>query len=711
MRAHAEAWEAVRSRSRWYCTKAGLAVAAVFLAVLTCRHAEAVAPRQLVEVADLGNPVVSRDGRFVAFRLEQASVERNTYDSVWYVQELEGNSPPRRLADGGVPLRDAGGISLPSPATWSPDGRWIYYLAAIEGIVDVWRAATDGSGAQPLTRDEADVRRFELSEEGRFLHYSVGATREEVVRAEQQEYERGIHIGERSPVGQGLFRSDHVAGRLATQRLGPVYLERVPMLDEMPDRWKVVDLVSGARRDLAPGDSPELSKDLGDSTDDAVPWKFTRQPGSGRIAALIRSGYSPGQRDAPEVVLSVLRGKGSSRTMLCREEACRNASITEIVWVPNSEEVVFTATDHARGLAQSLFRWDVRANTVSLVLRTEGSVGGGGRWDPGACSASATLLVCVAAEASRPPRLEAIDLDSGVRKILFEPNAALTHDLATGTDVRLLQWRDENGRVFSGQFYPSKAHDDRPAPLFVTYYRCAGFVRGGVGDEWPLATLADHGISALCINQLEGYTLDAVERHDQGRAAVQAIVHELAARGEIDPDRVGMGGLSYGGAVALWTASESDLLAAASVSSPVVSPNYYLLGSLKGSTFTSGLREYWGLGAPEETPELWRAISPAFKLDRITIPVLFQKSEREYMYGVDYMVPMIRESQGDLYVFPHEPHQKYQPKHKLAVYERNVDWFRFWLQGYEDSEPSKRAQYERWRKMRDDLAGRVGPAG
>src|SRR3546814_12668527 len=82
-------------------------------------------------------------------------------------------------------------------------------------------------------------------------------------------------------------------------------------------------------------------------------------------------------------------------------------------------------------------------------------------------------------------------------------------------------------------------------------------------------------------------------------------------------------------------------------------------------------------------------LSPAFRLDRIRAPILFQHSEQEYMYALDYEIPLIREHRADLYVFPNEPHQKFQPRHKLAVYERNVDWFRFWLQGYEDPDPAK----------------------
>jgi hypothetical protein len=41
-----------------------------------------------------------------------------------------------------------------------------------------------------------------------------------------------------------------------------------------------------------------------------------------------------------------------------------------------------------------------------------------------------------------------------------------------------------------------------------------------------------------------------------------------------------------------------------------------------------------------------------------------------------------------------------QPRHRLAVFERNLDWFRYWLQGARDPDPAKADQYARWDRMR-----------
>ena len=105
------------------------------------------------------------------------------------------------------------------------------------------------------------------------------------------------------------------------------------------------------------------------------------------------------------------------------------------------------------------------------------------------------------------------------------------------------------------------------------------------------------------------------------------------------------------------------------------------------------LKEFWRLGAPDETPKRWRLLSPAANLDKIKAPNRMQMPEQEYLTALDYAIPLIRNHQADLYASPNEPHIKFQPKHKLAAYERNLDWFRFWLQGYEDPKLTKKQQY------------------
>ncbi|TAL90495.1 MAG: hypothetical protein EPN69_12345 [Rhodanobacter sp.] len=73
----------------------------------------------------------------------------------------------------------------------------------------------------------------------------------------------------------------------------------------------------------------------------------------------------------------------------------------------------------------------------------------------------------------------------------------------------------------------------------------------------------------------------------------------------------------------------------------------------------------------------WHILSPAYDLDKFHAPLLLQMPEQEYLYSLDYAIPLLLDHRADMYVFPNKPHQKFQPKHKLAAYERNLDWFRF----------------------------------
>ena len=56
---------------------------------------------------------------------------------------------------------------------------------------------------------------------------------------------------------------------------------------------------------------------------------------------------------------------------------------------------------------------------------------------------------------------------------------------------------------------------------------------------------------------------------------------------------------------------------------------------------------------------------------------------------------------AEFYVYFDAAHSLKAPHQRRSSLSAHVDWFRFWLQGYEDSSAGKRGQYERWRRMRD----------
>jgi hypothetical protein len=54
----------------------------------------------------------------------------------------------------------------------------------------------------------------------------------------------------------------------------------------------------------------------------------------------------------------------------------------------------------------------------------------------------------------------------------------------------------------------------------------------------------------------------------------------------------------------------------------------------------------------------------------------------------------------DLIMLHDDEHVLSNPTARMASQGGSVDWFRFWLQGYEDPNPAKAAQYRRWEGLR-----------
>jgi dipeptidyl aminopeptidase/acylaminoacyl peptidase len=103
----------------------------------------------------------------------------------------------------------------------------------------------------------------------------------------------------------------------------------------------------------------------------------------------------------------------------------------------------------------------------------------------------------------------------------------------------------------------------------------------------------------------------------------------------------------------------------------------------------------------------WRELSPALNASRVKAPLLVQVADSEYLYGLQFYTTLKElEKPVEMIIFANEGHIKNQPKHRYEIYQRNLDWFNFWLQGKEDPDPAKREQYERWRAMRDALKRR-----
>jgi dipeptidyl aminopeptidase/acylaminoacyl peptidase len=100
----------------------------------------------------------SPDGRRLVFSQRHTDVEGNRGITNLWLREADGSL--RQLTDD-----DSGN----SGATWSSDGRTIYFLSSRGGSTQVWRIAADGGAATQVTSFPVDVNAFRLFSDGRRL--------------------------------------------------------------------------------------------------------------------------------------------------------------------------------------------------------------------------------------------------------------------------------------------------------------------------------------------------------------------------------------------------------------------------------------------------------------------------------------------------------------------------------------------------------------
>lgn len=644
--------------------------AMVSAALATTVPPPAISVREIVEVADIATPTISPDGRFVAFRIDRSSIARNRHELFWYVAPVDGPGPAREIASGGSGLFASSGALATEAPVWSRDSRSLYFRALIGGEVQVWRASIDKNDPHQMTTDGADVRSFALATDGRSLIYRTGATRTAIAQAETRVYDSGVLVDATVDLALGVSGGAIVNGRPASQRLTGHWFERRGLLGDEPDQVKALALDGVAR----------VGTPVSGSNAGATP------------VAVSSSMQAP----------SVEAGK---RKQLCKAIDCGGHSIVRLQPIPGSTDVLVTAQTTA--FQQSLYRWHPGSRSARILVRSDGLVAGSR--DLGApCGLTSAFAFCVLASATEPPQLVRLSLTDGAQRKVIDPNRALRSRIVTS--AQLLTWRDADGRQFTGQLLlpPSPAERAR-WPLVIDYYRCPGFLRGGVGDETPLLPLASEGVATLCVNAV--FAAGAQNSRQDYAAAlsgIQAIVGKLSAAGVIDPKRVGMAGLSFGSEVVLWVARHSSLLAAASIASGQLEPGYYWYNAVRGRDVPEALAEAWGLGDPDHDRAAWAEVSPALDMDNIHAPLLMQLPELEARWSMQLYAKLSRsDTPVELYAFPDAAHVKNQPRQKFAAYTRGRDWFDFWLAGRTDGDPGKSEQYTRWRALDLRRAGRT----
>ncbi len=260
------------------------------------------------------------------------------------------------------------------------------------------------------------------------------------------------------------------------------------------------------------------------------------------------------------------------------------------------------------------------------------------------------------------------------------------------SSLQCLRWNAPDGLPIEGWYLAPKGwHYGMPAPPMVTVVHggptaasMPAFPMGSAAAWTP--QLLQSGIAVFMPNYRgsNGYGAEFAEANigDLGGGDLQDVLSGIdlcIERGLADPDRLGIGGWSYGGYITAWAITQTDRFAVAVAGASIT--NWY---SYHGGTNIPGFDEQYLLALPDDldSPYAWR--SPLFFSNQVSTPTLFVHGERDECCPVGQAYEMSRALrrlgvQTECAIYPREPHGFIEREHRRDMVERSVGWFRRWL--------------------------------
>ena len=665
-----------------------------------------ISSTMIVEMQEITSVSVSPSGQLAVVGICHANPGTNKRELSWVVVPLREGST-LKVVPAGEEIYDpsAPGALLSRQALWSSDSKWFFYLRRDGEEVQLWETRADGRTTRQVTRSKSDLIDLKRSSEPDVFIVQLAPDREALRQAEQAENRNGI------------LYDDHVIGGFPLTRTLPVI-----------DRWRSVRRTDNGEY-VPPGWSGRTtaffdvrSHNLR-AVDGLAPKALApaAESGTNMVSIVALSPMPKNPSDYAGKYTLQLESKTAEHPKLkCELAECVANRITIIGWSPDGAEIYYLADSlqDPRGVSfpkgAAIYAWNPHRNVVRLIHES-----GGGLWGrlynvhgiAGFSLESNPLagreIVVASAGADEPPRLEAINLDSGISRILFDPNA----ELRSLTQGRALwhTWETSTGYLGRGiMILPDDYRPGKTYPAVFTTYACGnGFLRGGSGDNASEYVLAKHGFIAVCVNMPVSEMI--MRESDQSRIypvycdIILGLIADLTKSGKLDPSRVGLSGQSLGANAGAYCISHSNAIAAAAFrhgSYPELA-RWELFDTSAAARGPSGVYARLGLPDPRSDPTgKWNQISVSHHAANINTPTLLEIDDLEHLGALPLWSAMRDEGKAvEMYVFPEDAHSLIQPIHMLVNFERQLDWFRFWLKNEEDMTVDKRTQYDRWNKL------------
>jgi dipeptidyl aminopeptidase/acylaminoacyl peptidase len=665
-----------------------LAIAAVALASVLVvpaiaqddANGRSITSDDLLALKSVGGPQISPDREWIAYTVNSVDVEEDDSSTQIYMVSRDGEDVVQLTSDD---------YSAGSPH-WSPDGRYLGFIAA-KGEGDdvksqVWLLDRRGGESKQYTSVDQGVSDFSWSPDGEKMLLMIRDKTAADLAAEAAE-----------EAGEEAKPLPYVIDRLQFKQDGVPYLDRsrTHIYVWNGEDEQALQLTFGDYDDGQAAWSPDSTEiafasnrtDEPDANDNSDIWVVSAEGDAPmrdarRITSNEGSDGSPawsndGQHIAyvtvtdPELIwyatnhLAIASASGGDERVLT---AALDRNVGSPVFAPDDQSILFGLEDSAE---RHLARFNLNTGAIDRPIEGNLSVRRFVQHPSGDIALQMSM-----------PHLptELFYLSDDSLNQLTRTNESLLAELNLA-EVRNVTFPSADGTEVEGFiFTPPDYREGRKYPTILR-------IHGGPVSQYDFSfngdaqLLAANGYVVVISNPRgsSGYGQDfsaalfanwGVPDFEDVMAAVDYAI----AEGYTDPDRLGVGGWSYGGILTNYVITKSDRFEGAITGASEV--NYI-------ANYGHDHYQYWWeneLGLPWENKEAWEKISPWEDVDKVVTPTLVMGGKEDWNVPIQnseqlYQALKRRGVDTQLVVYPDESHGISRPSFRKDRWERYLDWY------------------------------------
>ncbi len=657
-----------------------------------------IVPEDLFKMAFVSTATISPDGKHVAFVVQRASLEKDTYLSNIWVAEADGS----RVAQ----LTRGDGDAEPA---WSPDSRTLVFTRAHDGPPQLYAIDLAGGEARQLTHVEHGASTAAFSHDGMRIAFASTAVADPPATAVDWKA-----LGLKTPAKHK--RSDIRTlpwPRYQGNGAGYTY-DKTPHIWTMDaDGAHAKQLTAGPDGEAGPAWSPDdkrivygatpLSSVEGDQGEvfviassggapvrvpvahyGAFPQGWTH---GGRIVYV----YASRHDSAGQPAVATVNADGSDDRTAVAENALLFGDGIISDTKENGNGCAELTPDDAALVADISVAGATEIDTVDLKTGKPATlVGGGAEIMDCSLSRDAKTIAYTALDATHLPEVYVWDASNRSRR-LTRLNDALTDALTLSVPEQHAVSNGHGGTVAYWVLRPPDAIAGKRYPVILD-------IHGGPHTEFgnsffdEFQVLAAHGYTVVYANPRGsvgyGYDWSSALDGDWGDAMFAdetAVMDEVVKRPDVDAARTFVSGGSYGGYATLWVIAHTNRFRAA-IAERVVSDLFTEtltadFAAPRGFEGPAGTPRAWG-GALEAHEKLWQQ-SPLAHVAHVHTPLLLIHGDTDTRTPIaetlqEYEALKILGRPVELVEFPRETHdlsRTGEPIHRVERLHLTTDWF------------------------------------